>query len=415
MSVFPKLIRIAVPVACSLLLSSCLIGLGSSTVTTTATSTNYKLNFTATLSTCTPVPLAPNGITVSCHLQVSGGPSWTITANLPGIAPASLPPLFDPVILQVPQSAGNFSGTITGPGGGALSVTPVTESLMADSTTPIVAEPGYQLVVIDFAPGASLSTGVQYAFQLDFSIPNPAPTSITAKVLFAGKVVTGSSAVPAEIVENASTTYYPPLLPCSANFANIPGVTIAASSPVNVLPLLSAQPCNNVTYNFAAVAPSTPVTVVEYYNASLNHYFITWIANEIAILDAGVTIKGWTRTGQTLKAYATAQAGTSEVCRFYIPPGLGDSHFFGRGTTECNDTRTKFPSFVLEDPLYMHVFLPAAGVCPAGTTQIYRVFSNRPDANHRYMTSSALRDQMVAMGWLAEGDGPDQVVMCAPA
>ena len=95
MSVFPKLIRIAVPVACSLLLSSCLIGLGSSTVTTTATSTNYKLNFTATLSTCTPVPLAPNGITVSCHLQVSGGPSWTTTANLPGITPASLPALRD--------------------------------------------------------------------------------------------------------------------------------------------------------------------------------------------------------------------------------------------------------------------------------------------------------------------------------
>jgi hypothetical protein len=63
----------------------------------------------------------------------------------------------------------------------------------------------------------------------------------------------------------------------------------------------------------------------------------------------------------------------------------------------------------------MHVFLPAAGVCPTGTTQIYRVFSNRPDANHRYMTSRALRDQMVAMGWLSEGDGPDQVVMCAPA
>jgi hypothetical protein len=103
------------------------------------------------------------------------------------------------------------------------------------------------------------------------------------------------------------------------------------------------------------------------------------------------------------------------VCRFYIPPGLGDSHFFGRGTTGCNDTKAKFPSFVLEDPLYMHVFLPTAGVCPAGTTQVYRVFSNRPDANHRYMTSRAVRDVMVSLGWLAEGDGPDLVVMCAPA
>ena len=45
---------------------------------------------------------------------------------------------------------------------------------------------------------------------------------------------------------------------------------------------------------------------------------------------------------------------------------------------------------------------------------MYRVFSNRPDANHRYTTSRAIRDQMVAKGWLAEGDGPDLVVMCAP-
>ena len=45
---------------------------------------------------------------------------------------------------------------------------------------------------------------------------------------------------------------------------------------------------------------------------------------------------------------------------------------------------------------------------------VYRVFSNRPDANHRYMTDAALRDQMVSRGWLAEGDGPDRVVMCGP-
>jgi hypothetical protein len=42
------------------------------------------------------------------------------------------------------------------------------------------------------------------------------------------------------------------------------------------------------------------------------------------------------------------------------------------------------------------------------------VFSNRADANHRYMTSAELREQMAAIGWLREGDGPDFVVMCAP-
>ena len=46
--------------------------------------------------------------------------------------------------------------------------------------------------------------------------------------------------------------------------------------------------------------------------------------------------------------------------------------------------------------------------------KVYRVFSNRPDANHRYMIVRTLRDQMMMLGWLAEGDGPDLVVMCVP-
>ena len=81
---------------------------------------------------------------------------------------------------------------------------------------------------------------------------------------------------------------------------------------------------------------------------------------------------------------------------------------------ECDATGLKNPSFVLEDPQFMQMFLPIAGNCPASTVPIYRVFSNRPDANHRYMTEKAVRDQMVSTGWLAEGDGPDLVVMCAP-
>ena len=177
----------------------------------------------------------------------------------------------------------------------------------------------------------------------------------------------------------------------------------------------------NFTYTFQpysatviALAPATIAPVIEYYNASQDHYFMTWAPAEIAILDAGTTIKGWTRTGKMFQAYTTPQSGTSPVCRFYIPPALGDSHFYGRGTTECNATAQKNPSFILEDPTFMQMFLPNLGVCPASTTEVYRVFDNRSDANHRYMTDPAVRDQMVAKGWIAEGDGPDLVVMCAP-
>ena len=92
-----------------------------------------------------------------------------------------------------------------------------------------------------------------------------------------------------------------------------------------------------------AVAPNA-VNVVEYYNASLDHYFITWVPSEIAKLDAGTAIKGWARTGRTFKAFATPQPGTTPVCRYYIPPASGNSHFFGRDPAECIATAAKNPS-----------------------------------------------------------------------
>ncbi len=159
---------------------------------------------------------------------------------------------------------------------------------------------------------------------------------------------------------------------------------------------------------------AAPVSVVEFYNAALDHYFITYVVDEIAKLDNG-TFKGWARTGLSFKAYATAQSGTSAVCRIYIPPGKGDGHFFGRDTNECDGTMAKNPTFILESSTFLYLYPPTLGTCATGQLPVYRVFSNRADANHRYSTSRAVRDQMVSKGWLAEGDGADIVVMCAPS
>lgn len=174
-------------------------------------------------------------------------------------------------------------------------------------------------------------------------------------------------------------------------------------------------------YGFTAALGVTPArsdqasksVVYEYYNPSLDHYFITWVPDEITKLDNG-TFKGWTRTGKSFAVFTASQPATSAVCRIYIPPGKGDGHYFGRDQTECSGTMTKNPTFVLEAPSFFHLYPPSLGNCAAGTVPVYRVFTNRADANHRYTTDRALRDQMVAKGWLAEGDGPDAVVMCAP-
>ena len=167
---------------------------------------------------------------------------------------------------------------------------------------------------------------------------------------------------------------------------------------------------------FAAPVPVVPVDVVEFYNADRDHYFMSGMTAEIADLDTGVHA-GWARTGFAFKAYPSAVGGGSPVCRFYIPPANGDSHFYSASPAECDEVRSRFPAFTYESPSVFHVGLPdlATGACVAGTISVYRVWNNRADTNHRYTTSAAVRQQMLAAGWVAEGYGPEQVIMCAPA
>src|SRR6478735_1474164 len=74
-------------------------------------------------------------------------------------------------------------------------------------------------------------------------------------------------------------------------------------------------------------APVDAETVVEFYNVSLDHYFITPLADEIAALDSG-RIGGWTRTGFVFDAFAGSPGDgrpVSPVCRFYIPPAIASA------------------------------------------------------------------------------------------
>lgn len=187
-----------------------------------------------------------------------------------------------------------------------------------------------------------------------------------------------------------------PDMPANPNYAWGYGILDAAAA------VRSLQP-----------STGTPVTVVEFYHEKLDHYFVTYVADEIAKLDNG-TFVGWARTGQSFKAYASSQGGTSAVCRIYIPPGKGDGHFFGRDKGECDGTMNANPTFTLESSAFFHLYLPNLGNCAAGTIPVYRTFTNRADANHRYTTDRATRDAMVARNWIAEGDGTDTVTMCAP-
>lgn len=183
----------------------------------------------------------------------------------------------------------------------------------------------------------------------------------------------------------------------------------------------------NLATNFAGrsgAVPPRPVTVVEFYNAALDHYFVSPLAPDIEALDAG-RLPDWARTGRTFAAWPSAVAGppsASPVCRFYIPPQKGDSHFFSASTAECADiaqrttTDPNYAGYVYETPSAFFIGLPdvATGACAAGTAPVYRLWNRRADSNHRYTIDRAVRDQMVAAGYVAEGFGVDPVAMCAP-
>jgi hypothetical protein len=158
-------------------------------------------------------------------------------------------------------------------------------------------------------------------------------------------------------------------------------------------------------------------TVVEYHHGATDHYFITATAAEIAALDAG-DHPGWQRTGDSFRAWAPPVAGGSPVCRYYLPPAAGGSHFYSADPAECARTAATFPAFVLETPAAFRVALPDAstGACPSPDSQdpVYRIWNRRADTNHRYTRDRTVRDAMVAAGGVAEGRGPDGVAFCAP-
>jgi streptogramin lyase len=172
------------------------------------------------------------------------------------------------------------------------------------------------------------------------------------------------------------------------------------------------------TYLAVIPAPTgtpPPSPVIEFYHAGLDHYFISALAADIAALDSG-KFAGWARTGLAFNAYPQPAVGTSPVCRFYLPPASGDSHFYSASPAECDAVRGKFPAFVYEAPDVMYIVLPdtVTGACPPGTATVYRLWNQRVDSNHRYTTDPTVKAAMLTKGYLAEGYGPGAAIMCAP-
>jgi serine protease len=154
-------------------------------------------------------------------------------------------------------------------------------------------------------------------------------------------------------------------------------------------------------------AALTAVDVVEFYNAPLNHYFITANPDEAAAIDRGAVGPSWARTGYAFRAYAagTSGGGAVDVCRFFGTPHVGpSSHFFTGNAAECDAVRDN-PSWI-DEGIAFRALLPTAGACPAGTSTVVRFFwpgGVTVNSRHRYATDPTVIATMRAAGWIDEG------------
>jgi hypothetical protein len=160
-----------------------------------------------------------------------------------------------------------------------------------------------------------------------------------------------------------------------------------------------------------APPPSPLSSVVEYYNTTLGHYFMTADASQIAFLDGGGFGPTWVRTGYVFSAYHDPGPGLVAVCRFFgHQPGGPNSHFYTANPVECDAVKAS-PAWDYEGiAFYIAPYNVRLG-CPTGTYRVYRAFNQGigGDPNHRYTNRIVVFNQMAAAGWYPEGE-----VMCTP-
>jgi hypothetical protein len=185
-----------------------------------------------------------------------------------------------------------------------------------------------------------------------------------------------------------------------------------------VAPPIRSEDNSGIVESYLTVLPAagTRTTAIEYYHAGFDHYFVTSIADEITQRDNG-TFAGWIRTGESVRVYTDAPAGSAPVCRFFSTAfGSKSSHFYTSDANECGLVKRN-ASWQFESPsVFQWLASGPTGDCPAGSEPLYRLYNNGQGAapNHRYTTSTATRSAMIAKGWIPEGNGALGVIACSP-
>ncbi len=242
--------RLALVCGIWMLTSGCLVNALFSFVAVTSfgegAHTVVSLQASANVRACADLAVMPQTFAVHCTYVISDE-TIESDANLTSVL-GILGFIIDPLILQVPAAASNFSGTFSGSSiSGSLSITDVSGTLPADISAAITPEPGTKLVIVDFPNPPPPLDNQSFGFTLNFQLPGDA-TPVRLKALFAARA------------ESNGQTFFVPLLPCETNFANIPTITLPQSSTFQnvTLPLAGVHGCAGRLFTLSATTQPIP-------------------------------------------------------------------------------------------------------------------------------------------------------------
>lgn len=165
--------------------------------------------------------------------------------------------------------------------------------------------------------------------------------------------------------------------------------------------------------------PLREALAVEYFHAGQGHYFVTTDAQEMSVLDTTPGM-GWSRTGRAFRVWDENDGTMKPVCRFWSDQTFApkSSHFYTPYDQECAllqaGTAWRFErhAFVVRLP----EGASGAKQCGTGSQPLYRAYNAGVTGapNHRYTTDPTLLDQLVAQGWIMEGEAATRVFACVP-
>lgn len=231
-------------------------------------------------------------------------------------------------------------------------------------------------------------------------------------------------ALPASGGTCTSTTALAVSASCTVAVTFTPATAGVRSATLSIAHNAAGSPSNVSLAGTGVANTSLTTTMIEYYFAALDYYFITSRAGDITALD---TASGWSRTGKSFKVYNAQQNGTLGLNRYFFAQiavnNTRGSHFYTVVQAEkdalasLNPTNAQTPRLPFNEGVDSYAFAPVVegvgGSCAAGQVPVFRIFRGQtrfPDnPNHRFTTDTAVYNSFVALGWDGEG-----VKFCTP-